>query len=67
MTLSSPKVTQKERVLLEKDLIGKFDMKNLGYTKYFLEIELSYSSNGILLSQQKYLLDLFQDTGFTHF
>ena len=38
-------------------------MKNLGSLKYFLGIEVSRSSNGIFLSQQKYTLDLLHETG----
>ena len=38
-------------------------MKDLGHLKYFLGIEVSRSSEGIFLSQRKYVLDLLQKTG----
>jgi len=33
-------------------------MKDLGFLRYFLDIEAAYSSYGYLLSQQKYIADL---------
>ena len=33
--------------------------------KYFLGIEVSYSSSGIFLNQQKYIIDLLEHIGFT--
>ena len=38
-------------------------MKDLGSLKYFLGIEVSWSSSGIFLSQRKNELDLLQETG----
>ena len=32
--------------------------------KYFLEIEVAHSSKGIIISQQKYILDLLIETSF---
>ena len=40
-------------------------MKDLGPLKYFLRIEVSRSSEGIFLSQRKYVLDLLQETGMS--
>ena len=40
-------------------------MKDLGSLKYFLRIEVSWSSSGIFLSQRKYALDLLQETGMS--
>lgn len=37
-------------------------MKDLGELKYFLEIEVASSEEGVFLSQRKYLLDLLKDT-----
>ena len=49
---------------MEQGLKQEFTIKNLGRIKYFLGIEIAYSKNGILLSQQKYVLDLLAETGF---
>jgi hypothetical protein len=38
-------------------------MKDLGDLRYFLCIEVARSKKGIVLSQQKYVLDLLNDTG----
>ena len=38
-------------------------MKELGQLKYFLGIEVARSKHGVLLSQQKYVLDLLTETG----
>jgi len=38
-------------------------MKDLGKLKYFLGIEVAYSRQGIFISQRKYILDLFKETG----
>ena len=43
----------------------EFTIKNLGPMKYFLGIEVAHSSKGIILSQQKYILNLLIETGFT--
>ncbi|RDX82677.1 hypothetical protein CR513_36506, partial [Mucuna pruriens] len=38
-------------------------MKELGKLKNFLGIEVAYSKQGIFISQRKYVLDLFKETG----
>ena len=38
-----------------------FDVKDLGYLRYFLGIEVTRSHHGISLSQHKYTLDLLKD------
>ena len=53
------------RERLEKGLMREFSMKNLGQIKIFLGIEVAHSSQGILQSQQKYILDLLTETGFS--
>ena len=35
-------------------------MKDLGFLRYFLDIELAYSFRGYLLSQQKYIADFLE-------
>jgi Reverse transcriptase (RNA-dependent DNA polymerase)/gag-polypeptide of LTR copia-type/Integrase core domain/GAG-pre-integrase domain len=44
-------------------LKNKFDIKDLGYLKYFLGIEFAHSKKGLYLSQRKYVLDLLEETG----
>ena len=41
----------------------KFDIKDLGYLKYFLGIEVAFSDKGLFISQRKYTLDLLKETG----
>lgn len=48
---------------LQRHLATEFEMKNLGNLKYFLGIEVARSSQGIFLSQRKYILDLLAETG----
>lgn len=48
---------------LKKYLNTLFHIKNLGRLKYFLGIEVARSSEGIFLSQRKYILDILAETG----
>ena len=50
-------------IKVKKALSQSFDVKDLGPLRYFLEIEVARSRQGISLSQRKYTLDLLQDTG----
>src|SRR3954466_15836933 len=43
---------------LKQHLQNEFEMKDLGFLRYFLGIEVAYSSRGYLLSQQKYISDI---------
>ena len=43
-----------------------FKLKDLGTLKYFIGLEIA-SAKGICLSQRKYTLSLFDDTGFFGF
>src|SRR3954463_3783597 len=43
---------------LKQHLQNEFEMKDLGFLRYFLGIEVAYSSSGYLLSQQKYIADI---------
>lgn len=45
-----------------KNLIAnEFEIKNLGTLKYFLGMEVARTKDGILVSQQKYVLDLLKE------
>ncbi|KAK4384958.1 Retrovirus-related Pol polyprotein from transposon RE1 [Sesamum angolense] len=39
-----------------------FTIKDLGFAKYFLGLELARSTHGLLVTQQKYLTDILSDT-----
>ncbi|RVW33893.1 putative mitochondrial protein [Vitis vinifera] len=48
---------------LKQHLFTHFQTKNLGKLKYFLRIEITQSSSGVVLSQRKYALDILEETG----
>lgn len=48
---------------LKHNLSQKFHTKNLGNFQNFLRIEVAHSFQSLFLSQQKYVLDLFFETG----
>lgn len=48
---------------LQKHLTIEFEMKKLEGLKYFLGIEVDLSSQGIFLSQRKYVLNFLSETG----
>ncbi|KAK3033514.1 hypothetical protein RJ639_032743 [Escallonia herrerae] len=50
---------------LKHYLDTKFHIKDLGKLKYFLGIEVARSSDGIVLSQRKYVLDILTECGLT--
>ncbi|XP_022149375.1 uncharacterized protein LOC111017805 [Momordica charantia] len=45
-------------------LHSHFKLKDFGTAKYFIGLELSRSSRGVYLSQRKYCLQIFEDSGF---
>ena len=45
---------------LKRELTHRFAMKDLGMLRYFLGIEVAQSKKGYLLSQTKYISDLFE-------
>ena len=50
---------------LSAALAREFEIKALGPLRYFLGLEVAYSSSGIFVSQQKYTVDLLKLTGMT--
>ncbi|GJT30999.1 putative RNA-directed DNA polymerase [Tanacetum coccineum] len=48
----------------KNDLDKRFSIKDLGILKYFLGIEVTQTSKGMVLSQRKYTLDILEDCGF---
>nr|GEW60625.1 retrovirus-related Pol polyprotein from transposon TNT 1-94 [Tanacetum cinerariifolium] len=48
---------------IKQQLDDEFSIKNLGPLKYFLGIEVSKMSDGLVLSQRKYILDILKDSG----
>jgi len=53
---------EEEQMLLKRNLALEFEIKNLGILRYFLDIEVAYSKDGIFLFQRKYTLDLLAET-----
>ena len=54
---------EKEKHELKQKLVKEFEIKELGKLKYFLGIEVAYSTQEIFISQQKYVTDLLRETG----
>ncbi|KAF5939752.1 hypothetical protein HYC85_024011 [Camellia sinensis] len=48
---------------LKEYLAKEFEIKDLGYLKYFLGIEVARSKYVIFICQRKYVLDLLKETG----
>ncbi|KAK3020642.1 hypothetical protein RJ639_046426 [Escallonia herrerae] len=55
-----------EKEALRNYLAKEFEIKDLEKLKYFLGIEVARSKEGIFVSQQKYVLDLLEETGKLH-
>ena len=53
---------EKEKNTLKQCLAKEFEIKDLEKLKYFLEIEVARSKQGIFISQQKYVIDLLKET-----
>ena len=54
-----------ELARLKKNLAAEFEIKDLGSLRYFLGMEVVCSKRGIVVSQQKYILDLLEETGMS--
>ena len=54
---------EREKHEVEQRLAIEFEIKELGKLKYFLSLEVTYSTQGIFISQQKYVTDLLAETG----
>lgn len=50
---------------LKTSLSSTFEIKNLGYMRYFLGMEVARSKKGIVVSQQKYILDHLKETAMS--
>lgn len=47
----------------KQQLSQRFHMKDLGVLKYFLGIEVAHGTDGLFLSQRKYVLDIVSEAG----
>ena len=52
--------------VLKRRLDDKFTIKDLGSMRYFLGVEVTRNEQGLMLSQQKFIRDLLEQTGFKH-
>ncbi|GAU27876.1 hypothetical protein TSUD_159700 [Trifolium subterraneum] len=48
---------------LKQYLSNQFQTKDLGKLRYFLGIEVAQSTDGIVISQRKYAMDILEETG----
>ena len=53
---------EREKHEVKQRLPTEFEIKELGKLKYFLGIEVAYSTQGIFISQQKHVIDLLAET-----
>ena len=56
-----------EIIQLNKRMGDEFEIKDLENMKYFLEMEVARSKEGIFVSHRKYTLDLLTETGMLRY
>ena len=54
---------EREKHDVKQRLAKEFEKKELRKLKYFLGIEVAYSTQGIFISRQKYVTDLLAEIG----
>lgn len=59
-------VTEIQIIFTKQFLYKEFIIKDLGYVKYFLRLEITSSKVGMLLNQRKYIMGMLQDAGLYH-
>lgn len=62
MLITGP--SEEDIASLKHYLDGMFTIKDLGYAKYFIGLEIAQTAGGTYLNQHKYVLDLLTDAGF---
>lgn len=55
--------SEKDITEIKSHLDKAFTIKDLGYVKYFMGLQIARSETGLFLHQKKYLLDIIQETG----
>ncbi|KAL0437441.1 UNVERIFIED_CONTAM: Retrovirus-related Pol polyprotein from transposon RE2 [Sesamum radiatum] len=51
---------------VKRYLDDAFSIKDLGYARFFLGLEITYYVDGTSVSQHKYIRDIIQDVGLLH-
>lgn len=54
-----------EMARVKEKLTVDFEIKDLGFMRYFLCMEVAQSNNGLVVSQSKCILDLLKETGMS--
>ncbi|XP_020555067.1 uncharacterized protein LOC110013265 [Sesamum indicum] len=62
--ISGPSMSDIQQV--KQHLHELFTIKDIGTAHYFLGLEIARSSDGVFVPQNKYVLDIIQDTGLCH-